>query len=175
MLVDCDLRNPRLHKVFSLDNRNGLTQIFSNGTMRAHSHRIEGQGFGLDLVTSGPIPPNPAELVGGERMASWIQQSASEYDCLIIDSPPSGPVSDPALLSRHVDGVILVLELGKTSMRALRRAHDHLSKVGAPMLGIVLNGVRLNPRGYYYYYSRYGYVAGGGRPAAGAGNGSVKS
>lgn len=165
LLVDCDLRNPRLHKVFSFENRSGLTNIFSNGSLTAPSHRIEGANYGLDLVTSGPMPPNPAELVGGERMAEYFRNASTDYDCVVIDSPPAGPVSDPALLSRQVDGVILVLELGKTSMRALRRAHDHLSKVGAPMLGIVLNGVRLNPRGYYYYYSRYGYVAGGGRSA----------
>ncbi len=157
LLVDCDLRNPRVHRVFSVDNSAGLTSIFSNGQHRPPAHDVAGAGSTLRVTPSGPRPPNPAELVGGPRMAAWLEDAAREYDRVIIDSPPAGPVSDPALLARLVDGVVLVLELGRTSQRALRRAHEHLAKVDAPVLGIVLNGVHMNPRGYYYYYGRYGY------------------
>jgi polysaccharide biosynthesis transport protein len=161
MLVDCDLRRPRLHTVFGLDNDRGLTHIFSNGKVKPQTHRVgQAEGSPFEVVVSGPIPPNPAELIGGRRMTEFLEASAREYDRVVIDCPPAGPVSDPALLACQVDAVILVVRLGKTSIRSLRRACDHLQKVGAPLLGVVLNGDTMGG-GYQYHYRRYGSYSGG--------------
>ncbi len=158
LLVDCDLRKPRVHKVFGMSNDRGLTHIFADGEIPPPAQAVGEGATSLDVLPSGPIPPNPAELLGGERITEFFDRAAKEYQRVIVDSPPAGPVSDPALLARQADGVILVVRLGKTSIRAIRRAVDHLQKVGAPMLGVVLNGASMGGGYYYYYYyRRYGY------------------
>jgi capsular exopolysaccharide synthesis family protein len=157
LLIDADLRKPRVHKVFNLSNLQGLSNVFADGQAMPSPVRPAGVSLPLDVLPAGPLPPNPAELLGGERMGEFLAEASLRYDRIIVDSPPAGPVSDPALLSRQVDGVLVVVQLGKTSIRAIRRAVDHLNKVGAPVLGVVLNGVSLGGGYYYYYYRRYGY------------------
>ncbi len=171
LLLDCDLRNPRQHKVFSLTNETGLSDLLmnANGNGRVAGTRPRESVAGLEVLTSGSPPPHPAELLASERMHALLDDSADTFDRIVLDSPPAGPVSDPAVLSRHVDAVVLVVELGTTSLRALRRAHDHLRQVRAPLIGVVLNGVR-GTSGYYSYYSshRYEYAGRGGRGSASA-------
>lgn len=157
LLVDADLRNPRVHRVFGVDNARGLSHIFANGRVLPETQRVERGGVALEVIPSGPMPPNPAELLGGERMTEFLDEVSGKWDRVVLDSPPAGPVSDPLLLARQCDGVILVVRLGSTSIRAIRRACEHLHQVGAPLLGVVLNGVTMGGGYYYYYYHRYGY------------------
>ena len=155
LLVDCDLRSPRIHKVFGLENTEGLSHILANGRVLPPGVQVGKGDLDLDVIPSGPQPPNPAEFLGGERMAEFLEKASGQYDRVVLDSPPAGPVSDPVLLARQCDGVILMVRLGSTSIRAIRRACEHLAQVGAPLLGVVLNGVTMG--GGYYHYQGYGY------------------
>jgi len=109
----------------------------------------------LQLLTSGPLPPNPSELLGSQRMGKLIEDLEQEADMLIFDSPPTLAVTDAAVLAKQVDGVLLVIDAGATQEEVARRAMAELSEVGAPVLGVVLNKVPVSRRGGYgyYYYS----------------------
>ncbi|MFB0533812.1 MAG: polysaccharide biosynthesis tyrosine autokinase, partial [Anaerolineae bacterium] len=113
----------------------------------------------LRVLTSGPLPPNPSELLGSQKMKSLIESLKGKADVVLLDSPPSLVVTDAAVLAGQVDGVLLVADAGKTRREMAQRAKEDLIKVGANVLGAVLN--KLSPRGagyyyYYYYYSRDG-------------------
>ncbi len=157
-LVDADLRRPRVHKVFGLSNRQGISGLFVqpklviNGTMQST------QVPGLSAITSGELPPNPAELLGSEKMFEILQNLLEEKDVLVIDTPPVMAVTDAAVLAPRVDGVIMVVKPGTTKFMACRQAVDQLEQVGARILGLVLNNVEIKRSGYKYAYYR-GYYA----------------
>src|SRR5262249_14365102 len=110
----------------------------------------------LSLITSGPVPPNPAELISSERMRELLRLAGQQYDHILIDSPPLMNVTDPAILSTMVDGVILVVQAGRSTREIVRRAKYDLKSVGAKIFGVVINNVDLKREGYYdYYYYRY--------------------
>ena len=157
LLIDADLRKPTLHKLFHITNLEGLTNILVddvNYTQFLH----ESKGIeGLDLIGSGPIPPNPAELVGSNKMKSFIDNMNSIYDMIILDTPPVGLVTDSALLSTIVDGTILVCSVGEADIVAAKRSKELLEKVKANILGVVLNKVPINGGGYYKYHYSYYY------------------
>lgn len=110
----------------------------------------------LDIITSGPVPPNPAEMLGSARMKNFLQEACTTYDLVLLDSPPVNSVADASILSGQVDGVILVVEAGSTEREAVMLAKQQLEKVNARILGVVLNKVRQKNGGYYYYYYYYG-------------------
>ncbi len=150
ILLDCDLRKPAQHKVFNVTNEVGLT----NGLLAAaNAHhfirptRVEN----LRLMTTGPMPPNPAELLGSKSMATLLDLLAHESDIIIIDSPPVLAVADAAILSRAADGSLLVIDSGHTRREAAQRAKETLEKAGARVLGVVLNRIG-GGRGYTYNY-----------------------
>jgi capsular exopolysaccharide synthesis family protein len=152
ILVDADLRKPTLHQVFNLENRVGLTSalLSGNGT-RSY---IQPSGFdNLSVLASGPLPPNPSELLSSPRMRDLVEALRRETDMVVVDSPPALVVTDATLLSALADGTILVAESGHTRSAALRQAVDGLSRATDRLLGVVLNkmGRRGRP-GYYYYY-----------------------
>ncbi|MFH1463453.1 MAG: polysaccharide biosynthesis tyrosine autokinase [Pseudomonadota bacterium] len=155
LLIDADLRRPNLHKLFELDNERGLSSILASmDTFEQcviHTHVPN-----LDVLLAGPRPPNPAELLGSERMTALLD-SITGYDMVIIDSPPVNVVADPLMLSSLVDGVIVIIEANATSRSLVARTRDLLMEVNANVLGAVVN--KLNPRraGYGYYYYDYGY------------------
>lgn len=151
VLVDTDLRRPMVHKALELDNDFGLTNMLINGPTEAAISNSEIPN--LFVVTSGPIPPNPAELLESEKMDQVIAFLKQGADILLFDCPPVVAVTDAAIMSRKVDGVILVSRLGVTDRGALLHAKELLDQVGAKILGVVANGVSgVNGYGYYYYY-----------------------
>lgn len=150
VIVDADLRRPRLHRLFGVHPRGGLTRSLVEGTTdgRLQSGRVEG----LALLPAGELPPNPTEMVGSQRMQELLGKLAERADVVLVDSPPILPVADATVLAREVDGVVLVVEVGKTRRAAAQQAVESLQQVGANVLGVVLNGVPGRGGGYYYYY-----------------------
>lgn len=154
ILVDADMRKPVQHRMFSLPNAAGLTTALVRGIMPDICQDTFVRG--LRVVTSGPIPPNPAELLGSGMMSALIGALASEADFVIYDAPPVVAVTDAILLAPRLDGVILAIRLGVTSRDAAKRTKQLLSGSRSRLLGVVLNQVRPG-RGYgYYYYYYYG-------------------
>jgi non-specific protein-tyrosine kinase len=158
VLVDADLRRSSLHKFFGVSNKAGLTDTLLMDEP-APDGRLQETGIeNLRVLTSGPLPPNPSELLGSKKMHSLIERLAQEADIVIFDSPPLLAVTDAMVLATDADGVLLVTEAGKTRRTAARQASESLQKVRARILGIVLN--RLSSRdssGYgYYEYTPYG-------------------
>ncbi len=151
LLVDCDLRRPNVHRIFGIDNGGGLTNVLAQGRpLQELLH--EGPVSGLKILTSGPIPPNPAELLGSERTRQLWPQLLDDFDYVVIDSPPVLAVTDAALLASQVHGVILVIWAGMQRVDAAQEAKEQLLKANARILGVVLNKVKIPARDYHYYY-----------------------
>ena len=157
LLIDCDMRNPTVHKNFNLSNKIGLSSCISMGTAVADA--VQATGIkGLDALTAGVIPPNPSELLGSERMQNILQRAKEEYDYVLIDTPPVLPVTDSLVLGRMVDGLILVIDSGEVKVEMAREVKNQLVHAGANILGVVLNKVRSEHYGYGYgYYYYYGH------------------
>jgi capsular exopolysaccharide synthesis family protein len=156
VLVDTDLRRPTLHKLFGLPNAVGLTTALLSGadpTLDGYVQPTEIEN--LYVLTSGPLPPNPSELLGSQRMQELIQRLQQEADILLFDSPPALAVTDAAVLARQLDGVLLVIDAGETRQPIAQRACEELTKVGARILGVALNKLSTGRSGYYYYYYHY--------------------
>lgn len=150
VLVDADLRKPHLHRLFAIDGSNGLTNNLAGDPMELTIQRITDQ---LWVIVGGPIPPNPSELLSGRRMDAFAEELSRRFDYVIIDSAPILAVSDAAALSRHVDGVLLVVQAKHVTLPQLRESLVHLERVGAPLLGIVLNRAKFDSKvaGEYDY------------------------
>ncbi|HEX4947713.1 MAG TPA: polysaccharide biosynthesis tyrosine autokinase [Blastocatellia bacterium] len=158
LIVDCDLRRPRLHKVFGVKNSRGLANYLS-GTGELAS-LVQPALPNLFVLPVGPLPPNPAELLGSSRMKQTIDLLQGSFDYVVLDSPPVASFADSLILSAMVEGVILVVKAGYTSREVANRTKTHLQTVGAKVLGAVINHIKLQPHDYYYYstyYSRYYY------------------
>ena len=157
LIMDCDMRNPTVHKNFNLSNKIGLSSCISMGTAVADA--VQETGIeSLDALTAGVIPPNPSELLGSERMQNILQRAKEEYDYVLIDTPPVLPVTDSLVLSRMVDGLILVIDSGEIKVEMARDVKNQLVHAGANILGVVLNKVRSEHHGYGYgYYYYYGH------------------
>lgn len=154
VLIDGDLRKPSQHRLFEVANDFGLTNcLLSHSTPDGFLRptRVEG----LKLLTTGALPPNPAEILGSASMLALLDKLESEYQIIVLDSPPILPVADAAILTRHTDGVLLVIDANRTRREAPRRAMNIISNAGGRIIGVVLN--RVNPRGsgYAYYYRQY--------------------
>lgn len=159
-LIDSDLRRPSLHRFFGLENTRGLSTALVEDlplTAVAHATKIPD----LSVVTSGPLPPNPAEMVGSRRMHEILQAATTDFDLMILDSPPAISVSDAIALSAQCDGVILVIRVNSVPPDVVRRVAEHIDAVKGRILGVLLNSVDLRRDGYYsdyyrYYHSYYG-------------------
>jgi capsular exopolysaccharide synthesis family protein len=151
-LVDADLRKPRLHKVFGLESTAGLTNVLSRKT-GLDEVILDTEVARLALLPSGPIPPNPAELLASGRMKEVLRWLAERYNYVLVDSPPVLAVTDASLLAGQVDGVLLVIR-GGTRVEMAQEAKVRLARVNGRLLGVVLNWLRLSSKdyGYYYYY-----------------------
>jgi len=155
LLVEGDLRNPTVHKMFSLENEKGLTNILVGDG--GYKECLQPSRFErLDIITSGPKPPNPAELLGSNRMKSILDELKNDYDYVLIDAPPVVIVTDAALLASICDGVILIIGSGEAVIEAAVKARDLLVNVKANIIGTVLNKCKNTKMGgYYYKYSYY--------------------
>jgi capsular exopolysaccharide synthesis family protein len=157
LIVDCDLRRPRLHAHFDIPNTRGLTNWLSGEPDLDQLIQTYDKNPNLKLLTSGPVPPNPAELLGSDQMRKLLGLLSERFGHIIIDSPPAISFTDASILSTMADGVVLVVHSGKSSRAVVRRAKQQLLDVGAHIFGVVLNNVKLESQDYYYsgYYSSY--------------------
>ena len=163
LLIDADLRRAGCHRAFGIVNERGLSSFLSGQVTLAEAIRVL-DAPKLSFIPAGPTPPNPAELVGSSRMRDTLEQLRDEYDFVIIDSPPTLPVTDAVVLAREADGIVLVVKGHDTPRELVRRARDQLVNAGAHILGALVNNVDLG-WGDLYYYNRY-YGAYYGRPEA---------
>ena len=161
LIIDCDLRRPRLHANFNLSNTRGLTNFLSGECPIEDVLQDHAAVPNLKLLTSGPVPPNPAELLGSEEMRNLLKNLSQRFAHIIVDSPPAISFTDASILSTFVDGVILVVHGGRSSRAVVRRAKQQLLDVGANIFGVVLNNVKAESHEYYgagyssYYQSEY--------------------
>ena len=160
ILLDTDMRRPRLHKTFGISSGTGLTTaILGEVDVLDVIHHSEVPN--LDVLPCGPIPPNPTELFHTERFRRIVEQLSEAYDRVIFDSPPVLVVADPLILSSMMDGVVLVVKSASTSRDLARRAVMQMRDVKANILGAVINDLDIHHREYgYYYYRQYGYYYG---------------
>ena len=161
-MVCCDLRRPRLHEFFGLDNRVGFTSVLLGHSSLADAVQpaLPDQDH-LWLLASGPPPPNPSELLASPLTGEVLRTLASEFDMVLVDSPPVLPVTDAAVLSAHADATLLVAVAGLTTGKQFERAVEVLGQVNAGLVGTVLNGVVDQAAyGYSYRYGRYGTYGG---------------
>lgn len=159
LVIDADMRRPRLHTIFELPNTRGLSTVLSNDMSEAEMLSLiyQHEGTGLNVLTSGAIPPNPAELIGSEQMRRLVRTLEGTFTHVIIDTPPVGTFTDGVLASTLVDGVLLVVHSGKTSRGVVRRTKQLLQDVGAKVFGVILNNVNLREHDYYYYRGYYAH------------------
>ncbi len=156
-LVDADLRRPTLHKKLNVANGGGISGLFVQPRLHLNGN-LQSTGLpGLDVLTGGSTPPNPAELLGSVKMQEVLRLVKEQRELIILDSPPVTSVTDAVVLSSRVDGVILVVRPGQTRVGACRESIDELQRAGANILGIVLNGVKAEDARYYSGYYHYYY------------------
>lgn len=157
LIVDCDFRKPRQHRFFGLSNAVGSMEVLLGEEPISEVIQKTEEEF-LDLLTTGQIPPNPSEVLGSKRFVDMIGELEAEYDFILLDTPPVGMVTDAAVLSRMVDGTILVAAVGHEDIRGLEQAKIQLEDVGGKILGVIMNKVPVEEGGYYgYIYNHYYY------------------
>jgi len=158
LLIDCDLRRARIHRIFEESSLPGLTSVLAAGEPLAKALRAT-RVEGLMILPAGPLPPNPAELLGSAQMQQLLETLSESFDMLILDTPPLLAASDAAIVSRMTDGALVVVRAGRTERSALQTAVQQLATVGARVLGTVLNDpdaeVPKYARYYGYYYNNY--------------------
>ncbi len=156
LIIDADLRRPSIHRSFGISNRRGLTStLLGDETLSDNTHATAYPN--LSILTAGPIPPNPAELLMSEAMTALIEEAKGLYDMVFIDCPPAGIITDAAIVATKVDGTLFVARSGVADKRLVKHAVDHLEHVQARVLGFVFNGVESETDGYYYqqyYYTQ---------------------
>jgi capsular exopolysaccharide synthesis family protein len=157
LIIDADMRRPRLHSVFNISNAEGLSTILASELSNddiLNTIQFDNDSK-LNLLPSGPVPPNPAELIGSEQMAELMKILQSKFTHVVVDSPPIASFTDGVLIASMVDGVILVVHSGKSSRQVVRRSRQLLQDIGAKIFGVVLNNVNLRSQDNSYYYQSY--------------------
>ena len=166
LLVDADLRRPSQHKVFGIQNKEGLSNLLLDLSNKPDADRegliakrvLGTPQEGLELMTCGPIPPNPSELLGSAQMKAFLEAATAVYDFVLLDSPPVLSVTDATLLSALADGMILVVRADKSRKQYVKQTADRLKEANANILGYVLNALSPKSQGrsaYYYYKDPY--------------------
>jgi polysaccharide biosynthesis transport protein len=158
VIIDADMRRPRLQHIFDLHEQEGLSSILSSDTTEVEMLELvrTDEATGLNVLTSGPIPPNPAELIGSDQMRRLMTVLQDRYTYVVVDSPPISSFTDGVLIATMVDGVLLVVHGGKSSRHIVRRSKQLLNDVGSKVFGVVLNNVNVQSHDYYYYQTYYG-------------------
>jgi capsular exopolysaccharide synthesis family protein len=151
LLIDADMRKPTAHYTFGLNNTFGLTNVL---TRQKELMEVTNTTDipGMDVLTCGPIPPNPAELLNSRAMVHFLDEAYKNYSMVIFDTPPVLAVSDGQVLANQCDGTILVISSGTTEIEAAQKAKELLDSAKAKLLGVVLNNRELKETNYYYYY-----------------------
>ena len=153
LLIDLDLRKPAVHKTYKLSNKKGLTDMLINkDNYKSYLHNIY---HGLDVLTSGMIPANPAEIINSKALKELLKEVSHDYDYIFLDAPPVMLISDPITISTYSDAVILTIKYGNTEKDLAKRAVESLKQVNANIIGIVLNNIPVSKQSNYYYYGSY--------------------
>ncbi len=173
LIIDADMRRPRLHQVFGLPNDGCLSAILSSEIAEAEilARINQYQDSNIYLLSSGIIPPNPAELLGSSQMKRLLEIVSKTFTHIVIDSPPIASFTDGVLIASLVDGVILVVHGGKTSRQVVKRSRQTLNEIGAKIIGVVLNRAEVQSHGYYNYgykYEHYDLEPSNGAPSPGS-------
>ena len=156
-LVDADMRKPTVSKTFGLQNTLGLSSLITSRELTVNAVAQTVEEVGLDIITSGPIPPNPSELLNSNRMNEVIKELEQEYDLVLFDMPPVVSVTDAQIMATKTDGVVFVVRRGIAYTDDVKHAKELLDMVHANVLGVVFNGAeKKNDRSYSYY--GYGYT-----------------
>lgn len=152
LIMEGDLRNPSVHKMFKISNINGLTDILlgkKNFTECAHCTEIKN----LHILTCGPIPTNPSEMLSSNKIKNFVDGLREHYDYIFIDAPPIGIVTDAGIISTYTDGCIFVVGSGEVDIEMAKISKERLEKVGANILGVILNKFKpIGKNAYYNYY-----------------------
>jgi exopolysaccharide transport family protein len=156
IILDCDMRKPKMHKLFGVARDRGISNILV-GTSDVQEAIFHTTMPNLDVIPCGPIPPNPSEILGSARMATLLNDLRKRYAHILMDSSPSTAVTDVVVLSKWVDGVVLVIRAGDTAREIVKNGVAQFGAVGAHILGAVLNGVDMGKDSYYYYQYYYYY------------------
>jgi len=151
LLVDSDLRKPTVHHTFGVDNLFGFTNVLTK-QRTLEKTIVETDEPNLYVLTSGPIPPNPAELLSSKSMEQFIADVKQEFDYVLFDTPPLLAVADPQILANQVDGTILVVFSERTEIEQAKKAKELLANAQSKLLGVVLNHKEVKSGDYYYYY-----------------------
>ena len=154
LVVDADMRKPRLHRIFKLGSSVGLSSCLT-GKAKIEECILKTDIDGLSVLPCGPVPPNPTELIDSDKMKELVEKLTASYDLVLFDSPPVLAVVDPVILANLVEATILVVLSGKTTDKALVGATEELKKARAKLIGAVFNGVKMDKQGYYYYSRSY--------------------
>lgn len=154
-LLDADLHRPRVHRVFDAENNMGLSDLFVSSQLNVDEWKQETSQKGLNLICSGPLPPNPSELLGSKKMQDIFDALLDQNDMVFLDAPPVLSVTDATVLAPKVDGVLIVVRPGETHTSALRQTVEQLRQVNANLIGFVVNGVGMRKGSYHYYYRNY--------------------
>lgn len=155
LIIDCDLRRPTIHRQLGISSAKGVTNYLSSSEFKLEDLIQELSIPNLFAMTSGPIPPNPTELLSSQKMREMLEKLYDDFDHIIIDAPPVISVVDPIILSTIVEGTVFVINSGKTTRYILQRSTQKLSAVNSKVLGAVLNNVDLHKDGYSYYHYNY--------------------
>lgn len=157
LLLECDLRKPKIHKYFGLHNDKGLTDIIVNNVESESVIKQVDEIENLYIISCGLLPPNPTEILESTKMINLTNKLKENYDLVIMDSPPVGELTDAAIISKMSDGVILVLASGEVNIEVARHAKIALENVNAKILGVVLTKLGRHSGSSYYYKYRYYY------------------
>lgn len=151
LIIDCDLRNPSVYKEFGISNSNGLTDLLIED--KNISNYIKKTDIdNLNILTAGPVPPNPSEMLASNKMKKLIESISEEYDYVFLDTPPIGMVTDAGILASSIDGTVIVARSEFIDIKDLQDTKKKLVSVNANILGVVLNGKKVEKDSYYYSY-----------------------
>lgn len=173
-IVDTDLRRPTVHKLFGVDNSEGLTNLLLAREPDLDRALARSVYTNVTVLPTGPLPPNPSELLGSARMQEILERLREQFDVVLLDSPPALVVTDASVLGTLVDAVVVVVRAGRTRTGELRATVAELAQTARPIAGVMLNRVRGRESGYYYYYG-YGRTYGGDDQGDGGGGGRESS
>jgi exopolysaccharide transport family protein len=162
LIIDCDMRRPRLHRMFNVPRDKGISNILV-GNCTVDEAIIHSAIPGIDIIPSGPVSPNPSEMLGSQNMTNFMKSVRDSYDLIILDSSPITAVTDTVILSRFVDGVLIVIRAGETHREIIKNGIGLLKAANARILGAILNGVEMGRDSYYYQYYYYYYGEDGDR------------
>ena len=155
LLIDSDMRNPTVHRMFSIPVKNGLSEILAGLTDNISVSKTDIEN--LSVLTSGKIPPNPAELLSSSRMDKLLDFVREHYDCVFIDTPPVNLVTDSTIFAQKVTGYVLIVKTDTTNTHDVKNAISNLKQIDANILGFIINDVNSEKKKYYSYYKRYSY------------------